>query len=373
MRRWRSWTAAVTAAVIGVALAGASVAGAGAAGAAVAGAGVAGAAVAGAGVAGAAPVAPDVTGGQPDGLTHPYVGTVFAPGFRSPNCTGVLVRAADGRTVLLTDAHCVSVGGARFGAEVGVDFAPSSTPAQPVMRGSFVLDPLYASGSTLHDLAAVVLPAGGPSVAATLAPLDGDGSLRAGSGVTVVGYGRPYAGQRRSATEIVTAVTPSWVLLAAGSGNTCDGDSGGPDLLPGTATVVALTDQGSCSVDEDTRVDTVEAHWFADAAAADTFIDGPLLQPSLLGLAAARDGSTVTIHVASRSLDITTGRYRAWAGSQVDIQRWTRSGWVTISVLATDGSGNLQARLHIPFRVGLRAVRGPDATVRAVDSAPLIV
>lgn len=351
--RWRSRTAAVV--LVGVTT-------------------VVGAALAGPGAASGSPrVAPDVTGGQPDGSVHPYVATVFAPGFRSPNCTGVLVRAVTGGTVLLTDAHCVSVGGARFGSEVGVSFAPVWTPAQPVLRGSFVVDPLYASGSPLHDLAAVALPPGPLAPAASLPPLGTDAALRAGSAVTVVGDGRPYAGRRRSATEIVTSVSPAWVLLAAGSGNSCDGDSGGPDLLPATATVVALTDQGTCSVDEDTRVDTAEARWFVDAAAADRFIDGPLLQPSLLGLAAVRSGSTVTVHVASRSLDVTTGQFRAWPASQVAIQRWTRSGWATIRVLPTDSRGNLEASITIPFRVGLRAVRGSAATISGVDSAPLIV
>ena len=52
------------------------------------------------------------------------------------------------------------------------------------------------------------------------------------------------------------------VYLRPGSGNSCGGDSGGPDLVPGTYQVVALTDEGTCSYDEDTRLDVGSARSF---------------------------------------------------------------------------------------------------------------
>ena len=274
-------------------------------------------------------------------------------------------------TVLLTDAHCVGVGGARSGSGVGISFAPTWTPSTPLLRGFFFVDPLFRPHiSPLHDLAAVVLPAGTAPAPATLAAT-GQAEVAPGTALTVVGTGSPYRGQRRVATEIVSKVTADWVLLGPGSGNSCDGDSGGPDLLPNSATVVSLTDQGSCTTDEDTRVDTAEAHWLATAAA--TAVDSlGLREPSLLGMAAVRHGDVLVIRGASRYFDITTGRWLPWIGNKVELQRWTHGSWITIGVLTTDRYGHLTADMRIPFRVGLRMVCPSIVSVQGAVSTPVV-
>jgi hypothetical protein len=62
--------------------------------------------------------------------------------------------------------------------------------------------------------------------------------------------------------EVVTSWSSWRLYLRPGSGNTCDADSGAPDLIPGTRQIVALTDMGTCSRDEDTRLDGGSARSF---------------------------------------------------------------------------------------------------------------
>jgi hypothetical protein len=86
----------------------------------------------------------------------------------------------------------------------------------------------------------------------------------AGTAVTTVGYGEPSRGVRTYATEIVVSSDPIWLYLKPGSGNSCDFDSGGPDLLGAVAgpTVVALTDRGTCDSDQDYLVTGQAVHDF---------------------------------------------------------------------------------------------------------------
>lgn len=210
-------------------------------------------------------VGPDVTGGSPDGSRHPYVAMVVAPGATKPSCTAVLVSADNGRSVVLSDAHCL-YHGQHSGSGVGLSFAADLTSSTTLARGSFTIDPAYDPATHLHDVAVLTVATTNAPSPATLAPL-GAGSSASGTYVDTVGTGQPYEGHRRTATEYVTRTSTDWLYLRAGSGNSCDGDSGGPDLERGTATVLALTDQGTCSYDEDTRLDTVAERVFVDRAA----------------------------------------------------------------------------------------------------------
>ena len=208
-----------------------------------------------------------ITGGGPDGTGHPYVAMLFAPGASAPSCSGVLVRADNGAVAVLTAAHCLTGGaGPATGRGWQVEFSAVHTASSPRYTGTYYIAAGYQpSVSHAHDLAAIVLTAGPAIQPAELgAPAREDN--QPDSVLTVVGAGQPFVGQRRSATERVVGRDGTWLYLVPGSGNSCDGDSGGPDLVPATRVVVALTDQGSCSTDQDLRVDTDEAHQFLVSA-----------------------------------------------------------------------------------------------------------
>lgn len=89
----------------------------------------------------------------------------------------------------------------------------------------------------------------------------------------VVGGGPPqflYDGLRRVSTSTITALTPSWLrLLANGndaaSGGVCYGDSGGPQFLTGTTTIIAVTSRGDtacAAMSAGYRLDTPSARAF---------------------------------------------------------------------------------------------------------------
>ncbi|MDP9101263.1 MAG: trypsin-like serine protease [Actinomycetota bacterium] len=204
-----------------------------------------------------------VTGGSPDAGAHPYVAMLIGPAATGPSCTGVLLRADNGAMEVLTTAHCVfSAGGSRTGNGWQVQFGDTFSPSGPFYGGTYVVSDGYdPTVSQQHDLAAIVLDAPPALAPATLAA-PGQEDASPDTSLTVVGTGQPHPGQRRVATEAVTRHDGSWLYLKPGSGNTCDGDSGAPDLIPGTDTVVALTDQGTCSADQDLRVDSREARQF---------------------------------------------------------------------------------------------------------------
>ncbi len=232
-----------------------------------------------------------IIGGQPDGTGHPYVAMLFAPGASAPSCSGVLTRADNGAVAVLTAAHCLTGGaGPATGRGWQVEFSAVHTASSPRYTGTYYVARGYQpSVSRAHDLAAIVLTAG-PTIQPAELGAPGREDNQPDRFLTVVGAGQPFVGQRRSATERVVGRDGTWLYLVPGSGNSCDGDSGGPDLVPATRVVVALTDQGSCSTDQDLRVDTVEAHQFlvsaTQAAGAPTISMQPAAQTVPAGQAA---------------------------------------------------------------------------------------
>jgi len=210
---------------------------------------------------------PGITGGGPDGTAHPYVSMIVPPGASRPTCSGVLVRADNGAAVVLTDAHCLYRNGQYTGTGVGVSFASDFSASAPRLAGRFSIDPLYNASTHLHDVAVITLSTAPGAAPARLSAL-GAAATTVGTYLDTVGTGQPYPGHRRSATEFVTSASAAWLYLRAGTGNSCDGDSGGPDLFRGSSTVLALTNQGTCSYDQDTRLDTtIGSRSFIDYAA----------------------------------------------------------------------------------------------------------
>lgn len=197
-----------------------------------------------------------VSGGNTDADDHPFVAALIPAGATHPSCSGVWTDVGGGHRLVVTDAHCVP--GAR-GATVHVFFGARYSAGAHTIRGHSYRHPSYDRRTHRNDVAVVVLDRDPHVAAATLAH---SGSATRTTKVVVVGYGSPHRGERRRATESVTSWSSWRLYLRPGSGNSCDGDSGGPDLLPGTRQVVALTDMGTCARDEDTRLDSGSARSF---------------------------------------------------------------------------------------------------------------
>jgi secreted trypsin-like serine protease len=202
-----------------------------------------------------------ITGGQPDGDAHPYVGMVFFPEYTGPGsyylCSGSLISS----TKFVTAAHC-----APDNSRVSI-----YVPSVGLTGGWFDANSGYCitcgsglQGFLTHDVAVVITDTAlqAPRFANLPAANQVDG-LAMNTPVDLVGFGAferihipgtgaPDWGQanlvrRYAPTELVASNhknADEFIRLRAnasqGSGGTCLGDSGGPDLLGGTDTILAI-------------------------------------------------------------------------------------------------------------------------------------
>lgn len=234
-----------------------------------------------------APQAHAITNGQGDDGRHPYVGALVTHDGKDRKkrliCSGTLIS----RTVFLTAAHCLLDEPTRlyvsFDAFVG---APDVGPGVVLHPGTAAGHAAYidstATGDT-HDIGVVRLDAPVQGVApATLPRPDALGKLQASgrlaqTSMEVVGFGREgYDGKRffggggrRFGQGAFGSLEP-YKLNTDQSGTfagSCNGDSGGPVLLAGTSTVVAIISDGDpyCQINGiNYRVDTDSARDFLD-------------------------------------------------------------------------------------------------------------
>ena len=207
-----------------------------------------------------------ITWGQPDGDTHPNVGTIVvnAPALGEPFlfCSGTLIAPR----VFLTAAHCgaylndlITAGSLSVGG-LSISFDPDNPLTNPGTWHAVTsvnVHPLYGlskSRDRRYDVAVIVLaqaisddeivPATLP-YAGYLDDLKASGALNGGPKAhrfTVVGYGSQlqwpppqivFGGtDRRVAESGFLSLTSGWLFLsannAAGFGGTGYGDSGGP-------------------------------------------------------------------------------------------------------------------------------------------------
>lgn len=229
-----------------------------------------------------------ITNGQPDGDDHPYVGLLVfdeAPGEPAWRCSGALIAP----TVVLTAGHCTDGAVAArvwFDEDVTYDevpfpLYPYGGPGSGAIEGTPYTNPKYRSeenpyggGNGLpaysyRDVGIVVLAE--PVDVGELAELPDAGlvdTLSNKTPVDFVGYGVQYqakvpgnalpqpppyyrwTGLRVrlfAPSELVSGRfvhSAEYLRLAlnpgGGSGGTCFGDSGGPDLLGGTDTVLGV-------------------------------------------------------------------------------------------------------------------------------------
>jgi hypothetical protein len=250
-----------------------------------------------------------ITNGEPDAGRHPYVGLLVfdvggAPAWR---CSGALIAPS----VVLTAGHCTDGADAAriwFYEDVTYDHVPFPLypyggPGSGAIEGMPITNPKYRSDEnpygggnglpafSYRDVGIVVL--GEPVYMDEMAELPEAGlvdTLKNKTDVDVVGYGvqyqaqipgselpqpppyyrwtgprvRLYAPSEMVSGKFVHAAEYMRLSLNAGggTGGTCFGDSGGPDLLAGTDTVLAVnsyvTNINCAGVGYSSRVDITE-------------------------------------------------------------------------------------------------------------------
>jgi hypothetical protein len=261
-------------------------------------------------VLGAVGVVSAITNGEPDEGNHPYVGLLVfdvAPGVPGWRCSGALI-APD---VVLTAGHCTDGAVAArvwFDEDVTYDnipfpLYPYGGPGSGAIEGTPYTNPKYRSDEnpygggnglpafSYRDVGIVVLDE--PAEVDEMAELPEAGqvdTLKNKTDLDVVGYGVQYQAQipgeelpqpppyYRWTGPRVRLYAPSELVSGkfvhsaeymrislnpgGGSGGTCFGDSGGPDLLGKTDTVLAVnsyvTNINCSGVGYSSRVDIPE-------------------------------------------------------------------------------------------------------------------
>jgi hypothetical protein len=239
-----------------------------------------------------------ITNGQPDGDDHPYVGlAVFdvlnEDGDQVPShrCSASLLT----ETIVLTAGHCtdgtvaariwfdeIVTGNPEypFSGATSYDGTPYTFPGFCIGCGNGL--PGFAAGDVGIIVLSEPVPASVVSAYATLPAMGLVDTLKNKTKVDFVGYGvtdqtrgggpPAWFGLRNrlfAPSELVSGNfvhSDEFIKFAlnpgGGSGGTCFGDSGGPDLLAGTSTVLSVnsyvTNSNCSGVGYSARVDTPE-------------------------------------------------------------------------------------------------------------------
>jgi hypothetical protein len=200
-----------------------------------------------------------------------------------------------GFQVFLTAGHCVA-----WAPSAGIDAFWVSFDGDPregdgipeglIEAASFRWDPRFGhDAANLYDVAVLLLPGGSVNgIEAVQLPPAGylDGLKAAGAltgmAIELVGYGvvptwrQPggtqfaFDGLRRTSSSQAVGLSDAWLRLlqnaqATGRGGVCFGDSGSPQLVPGTRMVLSVTSggNGNCNANNyNYRLDTPGAREF---------------------------------------------------------------------------------------------------------------
>jgi secreted trypsin-like serine protease len=194
-----------------------------------------------------------IIGGSLDTGRHPAAGALLVPGPNGlePECSGVLVAPR----VFVTAGHCTDAALATGGAYVVFGDRLDPGTWSPI-HGTAVTDPGYGHDSAdPQDLGVVVLDRNAPVAPAGL-PAAGAAERLAKDGVVPVsvGYGYSqrdgkgfvYDAARHAAAIPISSQTSTLLRISSHDGaQLCFGDSGGPQYLPGSPTVVSVTSGGN--------------------------------------------------------------------------------------------------------------------------------
>lgn len=213
-----------------------------------------------------------ITNGIPDGNRHPYVGLAIQPIASMPGFIAVCSGSALSATVFLTAAHCFDATQPVF---VTYKSAPPYSLAADFTPGTFHPNPDWCLGCgsglpdfDTHDVAVITLNAPrDPGAFADLPSIGLVDTLPMKTPVDVIGYGVQSfirgGGPPQAVASLTRYFAPSLLVQsnhvhsdefikltanpAQGKGGTCFGDSGGPDILTGTSTILAVNSYGTNS------------------------------------------------------------------------------------------------------------------------------
>jgi secreted trypsin-like serine protease len=218
-----------------------------------------------------------VIGGDHDNGAHPSTGALVVPtpNGLAPECSGVLVAPQ----VFLTAGHCTEAAIADGDAYVVFDDELNSE-TWTTIHGTAITDPAFGlDPKNPHDLGVVLLDTPAPVAPASL-PAAGSAARLAKQNVAPisVGYGYSqrtdkkksflYDGYRHQAAIPVANQDAALLKLKDPNGaSVCFGDSGGPQYLAGSTTIVSVTSGGNkqCKKAWATRLDTASVRAFLSA------------------------------------------------------------------------------------------------------------
>jgi hypothetical protein len=199
---------------------------------------------------------------------HTAVVALLAPisgGFTE--CSGTIVQNKNGAGYVLTAAHCCNNGAPTLVVmsndyTVGEQYLGGSTPQPPVYAvtaGSVWWDDKFAGAGTPYDFCMLKFAA--PANASVIPVATGTDGLSLGVTAEHVGFGATdtnssNSGRRTGSAPVDVSLTATTFTSDQGGTShiqgTCEGDSGGPALLPAGAaqsaqTVVGTTSTGNAS------------------------------------------------------------------------------------------------------------------------------
>ena len=222
-----------------------------------------------------------IRSGEPDNGAHPWVGFAVGPNSGGLSaCSGSLISSR----VFLTAAHCFD--GNAPASSIFVTFEENGLAAflsGNGVSGTFHPHPNWCVGCgpglpgfDTNDVAVVVLDVDVAGPYATLPSVGLVDTLSMRTGITSVGYGErrfnpsdPSAAFERykGRSELIASnhvISDEYIKLSAnpaqGKGGTCFGDSGGPNFLGDSTTILAVNSfvtNGNCTgVTYSNRVDS---------------------------------------------------------------------------------------------------------------------